>query len=43
MLFEVVDELLARAARGESAPERLDAPAMGKFEADDAPDDTLDG
>lgn len=43
MLFGVVDELLARAARGDSAPERLDAPAMGKYEADETPDDTLDG
>lgn len=30
MLFGCVDELIARRAKGESSPERLDAPAMGK-------------
>ena len=34
LLFGCVDELLARIAAGESKPDRLDAPAMGKWSED---------
>ncbi len=34
--FACLDELLARVARGESRPDRLDTPAMGSWPGDDA-------
>lgn len=36
LLFGCVDELLARIAAGEGRPDRLDAPAMGKWEEAEA-------
>lgn len=36
MLFACVDELVARVARGEDRPDRLDAPSMGSWRGEEA-------